>query len=548
MAWRTAARFANVAFEELSFQAVYAFRQGNVLPATSARSLVPRARRRVTQSKVLVGAVLGLLAVGAAALLHRVPTTVTGFFAAPLPGSILDAGVITALLALDVAFLWWTGMQVLPTLLSSAVVPVLEPLPIDGTTLRQTVALVYLRLFDVPVAAVLIVTPLAIGAALGFGAGVAVIPGTVSAVVFSLALSLATGRFFVRRVQGARGGGGRAWVRWGFLLVWLIPSFAILGFLTAATQFFNTLSVLAAGGPSVARELLYNAYPMPFGLLTGLAARGGSSAGLVPGEMADLVVALAGYLGLAAWSAAWLFREVRDLGHLPPRPLADAPASEFRLRPQASPWAVLVKDLRIASRTPGFAFLLLLPILDAVVLGLITVADAPGPSAAVGLALGAVTAAALLATFFGPAFFAIEVLAFSYGRTLPLSDRAIVVGKVALIALVYLTASGVVLLLALIRVFDPLLFVGFVLAELPAIGAAGFLELGWLFRTARRRGFPVVNLYSGAWAAIMVAVPGLILAGAPLLAFHYLGLGGMTALSLAELAACTPLVFGRRSP
>jgi len=547
MGWRAAIRLADVAFEELSFQAVYAFRQGNVLPTTSARSLVPRARRRVTQSKFLVSAVLGLLAIGAAALLHRVPSTVTGFFAAPLPGGLLDAGVITALLALDVAFLWWTGLQVLPTLMASAVVPVLEPLPIDAVTLRRAVAIVYLRLFDVPVVTVLVVTPVAIGLSLGAAAGLAVVPGVLSAVVFSLALSLITGRFFVHRIQGARGGGGRAWVRWGYLLLWLVPSFAIFGFLTAATQFFNALSILAAGGPSLVRSLLYNAYPVPFGLLTGLAARGTASAGLVPRETVALGLAVTGYLVLTAWAALWVFREVRELGHIPPRPLVEGPSTGFRLRPRSSPLAVLVKDLRIASRTPGYAFLILLPILDAVALGLITVADAPGPSAAIGLALGAVTAAALLATFFGPAFFAIEVLAFSYGRTLPLSDRAIVLGKVGLMALVYLIASGVVLLLALVRVFDPLLFAGFILAELPAIAAAGSLELGWLFRTARRRGFPVANLYSGAWAAIVVAIPGLLIAGAPLLLFHFLGLGGMAALAVAELAACAPIALGGRS-
>ena len=547
MGWRTAVRLADVAFDELAFQAVFAFRQGNVLPAESAQTLVPKARRRVTQSKALVSVVLGLLAIGAAALLHRVPTTITGFFAAPLPVSILDAGVITGLLALDVAFLWWTGLQVLPTLLASAVVPVLEPLPIDGATLRRTIALVYLRLFDAPIATVLIVTPIAMGISLGAAAGVAVVPGVVSAVVFSLALSLVTGRFFVRRIQGARGGGGRAWVRWGYLLLWLVPSFAILGFLTAATQFFNALSVIAAGGPTVVRELLYNAYPVPFGLLTGVAAHGPGSVGLRPGEWVALIAAVEGYVALTVWSAAWLFREVRELGHIPPRPPMEGPVAEFRLRPQISPWAVLTKDLRIASRTPGYAFLLLLPVLDAVALGLITVADAPGPSAAIGLALGAVTAAALLATFFGPAFFAIEVLAFSYGRTLPLSDRAIIVGKVGLMALVYLAASGIVLLMALVRVFDPLLFVGFILAELPAIAAAGALELGWLFRTARRRGFPVVNLYSGAWTAIVVAIPGLVIAGAPLLLFRYAGIGGMAALSLVELAACAPVALARRS-
>jgi len=209
---------------------------------------------------------------------------------------------------------------------------------------------------------------------------------------------------------------------------------------------------------------------------------------------------------------------------------------------------VLTKDLRIASRTPAYAFLLLLPILDAFGLGLITIADAPAPIAARALGIAAVTAAALLATFFGPAFFAIEVLAYSYGRTLPLSDRSVLVGKVALIALVYLVASGVVLGLTAVRVFEPVLFLGFIAAELPAVMAAGLVELGWLFRQSHRRGFALPNLYGGAWTALLATIPGVVLAGAPLAAYHFWGLPVMGAIALSELALGGAYALGVRSP
>ena len=541
MVWADARRYAGIAFRELSFQAVYAFRQGNVLPSQSADTLVPKAERRVTQSKLLVSVVLGLITVGGAAFVATV--TSVPFVAAPLTPAVIDGGVVTGLLALDAAFLWWNGLQVLPTLLSSAVVPVLEPLPIDDETRRQTVFLVYLRLFDAPVATVVIVTPIAIGVALGPLAGLAVLPGAVSAAMFALALSLVTGRFFVRRIQGMRGGGGRTAVRWAYLLLWLLPSFAILGFLTAATEFLAVLGSVAAAGPALARELLYSAYPVPFGLLTGVTAHGYAEAGLSPAGAIALLLVAEGYLLLAIWTGVWLYREVSELGHLPTAVTAAGPPPTYRLRPVSPAWSVVQKDLRVASRTPGYAFLLLLPLLDALALGLLTLADAPSRSAATGLALGAVTAAALLATFFGPAFFAIEVLAYSYGRTLPLSDRAVVGGKVALVAGIYLAASAIVLALASIRVADAAVFVGFAAAELPAVVAASCLEIGWLFRTARRRGFPIANLYSGAWTAVLVAIPGLFVAGLPLVVSRLAGIGGMAAVAVAELAVCVPFAF-----
>lgn len=544
MGWREAWHLGSVAFGELSFQAVYAFRQGNLVPATSARSLVPKAQRRVAQSKVIVSVVLALLAVGAAAFLHVGARASTALFGYAIPGPVLATGILTGLLTLDAAFLWWTGLQVLPTLLSSAVFPVLEPLPIDERTFRRAAAILYLRLFDVPVATVLVVTPVVLGLALGWAAGLAIVPGVIASVIFALALSLLTGRFFVRRIQGARGGGGGSVVRWVLLLLWLLPSFAILGFVTAGFRFLFALQSLAAGGASIVRDLVYAAYPVPFALLAGIAAHGTRGAGLDGGSSLALSAGVVGYLALAGWGALWLFREIRHLGHLPVAPPAAGPPSSYRLRPQSAPWAVLTKDLRIASRTPGYAFLLLLPILDAVALGLLTVIDAPRAAAAEGLALGTVTAAALLATFFGPAFFAIEVLAFSYGRTLPLRDRSVVLGKSALIALIYLVSSLIVFALASLRVSEPALFGAFIAAELPAVVAAGFVELGWLFRRARSKGFPVVNLYSGGWIAFLVAIPGLFVAAAPLIVYHAIGLGGMALASFAELAVCAPFALG----
>jgi predicted permease len=214
--------------------------------------------------------------------------------------------------------------------------------------------------------------------------------------------------------------------------------------------------------------------------------------------------------------------------------------------------AVLTKDVRIASRTPGYAFLILLPILDAAALGLLTYATPTQDPTAASLALGAVTTAALLATFFGPAFFAIEVVAYSYGRSLPLSNRSIVLGKVALIALMYLIGAALILGFTLLRLFDPFTFGGFILAELPAVVGAAFLELGLLFRWARRRGLAITNLYSGAWFAVFVSVPGLIMAGLPPLLFDIvrpagldLGLGVMALASVIELAIATPIALGR---
>jgi hypothetical protein len=116
----------------------------------------------------------------------------------------------------------------------------------------------------------------------------------------------------------------------------------------------------------------------------------------------------------------------------------------------------------------------------------------------------------------------------------------------------FLVAGGTVLGITLTRVFDPVLFTAFILAELPAVVAASLLELGILFRRARSKGLPITNLYAGAWYSILVSIPGLLVAGIPLLAFDLAITGGaavailvMAATALGELGVCAPLALGR---
>ncbi|HEV2520316.1 MAG TPA: hypothetical protein VGX00_06840 [Thermoplasmata archaeon] len=539
--WREAYRLQARAFPELAYEAIYAVRQGNLPPALPPSEIGARSLRRVLQSKLLVSGLLALVALGTILVLSPVAE---GLLAPDLARPLYIATVLVGLLVLELALIWWTGLQVLPTFLASPILPTLEALPVPSPTVDRVGLLLFLRLFDLPAATALIVTPIAVGVALHSPlAGLAILPGALSAVVFALALALVTGRFFVRHVQASPGGSGHTALRWAYLVLWAIPAFAMYGYVTIGPRAVAWLSGVVAAGPSGLVDGLLAAYPFPLASLPSLASTGSlawSDSGVGP-----VVVVVSGslvYGALTVVLAGWLVTAPRGLAVA--RGIGSLPAAtESVLRTRSPPTSIVVKDLRIASRTPAYAFLILLPLLDAVAIGAWTLLSQPSPSDALNIASAAVATAALLATFFSPAFFAIELMGYSYTRTLPLPQRSLLLGKVLLVAGLYLVASGTVLAITLLRLFDPVPFALFVAAELPAVLAAAFLELGILVRVAQRRGLPITNLYAGSWWTAAVAFPGVIVAGAPLVLFE-LGrsssLGYATALmaavSVVELA------------
>ncbi|MCI4329589.1 MAG: hypothetical protein L3J80_01805 [Thermoplasmata archaeon] len=539
----TARTIYRAGWKELRFQATYAVRSGNPAPDGDPSQFSKKARSRVILSQAAASGFLALVVLGGVGLLSDSLET---FIAGPaLPRVLYVACVLGGLFILQLGLLWWLGLQFLPTFLSSSIVPVLRTLPLRAATIDRVALLLLLRLFDAPSLTCLILTPLGVGLALGsLWAGLAVIPAEVTVVVLALAFAVATGRFFVRNVLGSPGGHRAMVIRWAYLVLWGTPAFALFGFVALAPRFLNFVSNLSFYGPATELGSLLAIYPFAFALLPALSASPGAAAAVpVPGGLLGVVGLMALYAIPVGFAGRWLLTAPGKLASLttPGQVRGEAPRA-VRVRP--APLAILVKDLRLASRTPGFAFLILIPLGDATLLGLWTAFSPLGTANLAQLAEAAVASAALLATFFGPAFFAIEVMSYSYARSLPLTGRNLLIGKTTLILMLYAIAASVVLLLTLLRYFQPLEFGAFLLAEVPAVAAAALFQLGILLWVARRRGLPIVNLYTGAFWLAGVSLPGLFVAGTPLALFVLLSPSGLgRALSVMGAVAVVEFVL-----
>jgi predicted permease len=541
---REANRLSRPIYAELRFQAIYSYRQGNLLPKMPARELVTRAERQVFQSKIAVAFLLGLLQLGTLALLTPRGELLLG---PGVPRPVYLATVLGGLWLIELSLLWTEGLQILPTFLSSRAVSLLETLPIPRRTAEEASLLAVLRLFDLPALVAIAGPAFVIGVALSNPwAGLAALPGGVAVVLIGLVLSLSTGGFFVRHLASAPGGRRSTAVRWLFLLAGTVPALGLYAFFSFAPPLMTALSGLSTGhSPAVAALLLV--FPFAFAALPG-ATTGLALPPPLAGPLLGLVIA--GYVALFILGGSWLVGAPRRLS-LGIANASARPSKAGRLRTTGPGWAVFRKDLRVASRTPGYGFLILLPLLDAAALGLATFSLKPDPSTIASLGSAAVSTSELLAIFFAPAFFATEVIGLSYSRALPLTGRSLLAGKLALVLLIYLLASTVVLMLTVLRVFEPLFLLAFIAAGLPGLLAAACCELGLLLRRAARTGMVSGQLFSGGWWMITVAIPGLIVAAIPLGSYSfvarsagtYFGLGALALVGLLELGLFLPLAL-----
>ncbi len=526
MDWRERLRLSNCLYREVTFQAIYALKSGNVFFSGDRKREQEGpavAQRRVLQSKLTV-AVLFMLTFLASAFALRYGRE---FFPTTLSTLYFDGTIISLVLVVLFSLVWITGLQVALPFVSSQATTALLVLPVTEEDAAWVSFLAFLRLFDAPLLTALIFFPMAVGLALSSVlAGAAVLPGVLATEVLALALSLLTAKFFSRSVSGASGGSLRSLaVRWLYLVLWTIPSLVITIFITFSVQIITALGDWELNAP-LALQAVFALFPFPFGLLAASFATPPVAGG--PSNTVTIALALV-YFVVVAVSVRWILRAPLALSRITivsgARRLAGT-----RLIVTRPSMAILKKDLRIASRTPAYAFLLLLPLLDAFVLGLFTYLGSPAPILAQRYAFAGVTVAVLLATFFGPVFFATEVIGFSLTRTLPLSQRTLILSKTSLIALVYLMAFGVVAVLVASRVNDFPAFVLFAVIELPAVIAAAFLEIGVLLERAKRTGVPIASLYSGAWWTTLVVVPGLVVSVAPLVLYTYFTLPYLPAL------------------
>lgn len=528
--WRSAWALSRPLFTEFAFQAVYALRQGNLLTsrgvAPDARTAVATARQRMFGAKLVLSLVMLGLILAIAYVLRggpsQIPDAISSFD--------FSIFILAGALVFVVAILWLTGIQVAPLLASSKSFVALETLPIPRRLLQRVAVVTVLRVLDLPALVALIALPLATAWATQSPlVGVLMVPATACAVIFAATLSLLSASFFQRHVAGLPGASLRTTtLRWAAVSIVVVPVLmivAFLGFLVPELILTNSCLLtppLNGGCPAAippVMDRLLAIFPFAWTYLAGWSADAGWSLPNGPYLQVAWIFATL-YLTLAEGLVIWFRGAPLRLALATPRAEARRLPSDYRLHTSGTLMALLRKDLRIASRSPEYAILMLFPIVNAGVIALSTDFGNPTLWTVHILAFSAVVTAAGLTVLLGPAVFASEVMGYSLTQTFPLPRRMLLAAKATLMTSLYLIATILVLVVMLGRLVNWDLLVLFAGGEALAVLAATLVEVGILYWRAGKTGAAPVSQFMGALGWSMVIIPGALVAAVPPLIYE----------------------------
>jgi len=502
-------RVSSTVTKEVSFQSVFSTRAGSSLPrrgSTGVAQLVRNAKYNMWISKVLT--TIFICAFGFVMFIPQLGQTV--FLGTSKEFTIIAS--VSTFLAAVLFFIVFMGLQVATSLVSSKIADTLSPLPLSKKEVSKVIFLCLIRIFDLPLLAALVVLPTAylmIGGSIA-GGSISVV-ATIVTEIFALALTIGLARFFYSKVAG--GGGRSKWktvTRFLFMLVWMVPAFGtyfVINFAEVILKSFASFTQVL--GPSM--ELLVLVFPFSFGFLVSYVSN--LQAASIP-TLALSTMSSVLYVVFAFYCFRWVTTTIRRIGTGRIVGAVRETVKDTIIRPRR-PWlGIIRKDLAIASRSPSYAVLFLLPALQVAVLAV----SFSSFEAGFVVTTGVLTGISMTTLVLPPTMFSIEGLASSYTRSLPLRKRTLILAKTLLAVFIYSLSVIALLAIALFVKRDFTSEILFGALYLFSIAAASMLELTILARKFWKEGFALGNVYARLSTFMLILVPGYALAWAPMIA------------------------------
>ncbi|MGQ9780072.1 MAG: hypothetical protein ACUVRM_09385 [Bacillota bacterium] len=500
--WRTSA----LVYREAIFQSIYVLKRGGRL---TEEQLPGQLKQTLAMGMWITKALLCLFlaGIGVGAALAPPKVSVPGI--PPAFGMAVVAGLLISTVLLMIAVI---SLDIVTGFIAAKTVPVLALLPLTKREIAAINLLGFLRIFDAP----LLMGPITFGLfhflfTRSLAGALTYMVGVATAEAFAVILALALAELFYSKVFNQKGAGIKNIVKMIYLLFTLMPGLGMFLIFNYQVQVGKAIVGILATRPELA-EIFQLLYPLSFGFLVAAATGSHGATGrmlMVAGTASAVYLRLAG-LGLA-WAAARL--RLRALGGNV-APVGRIKVKDFKVKPVA-PWlGVLVKDMRIAFRSPSEAALLLMPA-AAVIPWAITMGS-QGKLLMTAPVL--VVFVAVMSFMMVAALFNVEAVGQAFIRSLPVRHEWVLGAKTAVAATGYVISMLIVMAIA---AFTGRGETGFLAARavagLPAM-AAGALVVGAMLFRRTRRGSGRTSPFLTPGSYLVAIMAGILAVAGPLIA------------------------------
>jgi hypothetical protein len=509
-------KVSGTVYREICFQSVFSLRLGGTLTRMDGEKIGKMARQTKTNllvSKILVTVCVAFLAV--------LPLGYWSYFVYGLKLSeeLAVVGCVSVFLSSLFFLLVMLGLQVTTSLISTRAFEILGALPISRRAVSEIALLSFLRIFDIPLIAALIIFPVTFSIIVGsFLGGLASLFAVGLTEIFALALTIGLAKLFYSKIVS--GGGSSKYkmiMRFIYMLIWVLPSFGIYLVMNFATQILRAFAFSLTQIPAIHAYVLALLYPFSLSFMVSFATFPQKINVAFAGV---LTVSTALYTVLAYFGLNYTGSTIRRICSGGIITSSKMIVKDVSIRPKSAWLGIILKDLRVASRSPSYASILMLPALQTIIIvvSLLEIANTN-----LATVLGFLAGVSLLSLLVTPTLFSAETLASAYMKSLPLKKRTVVAAKTFLSACTYLGSVAAITIVALYLRKDFLSVLAFGLTQTLSVAAGCMMELFLLIRKFWWKELTPSTIYSSISIFIMVLLPGLILCLTPIMLCYIVG-------------------------
>jgi predicted permease len=541
ISWREAWRIAGKIAFEVQFRSAMSMSSGAM--TRTVEKQIEKARSNARFNKLTVSIFITMLA---AAFGIVVWGTLSGLYGTPEEFRwITIAFTVSIFCLLGFAFLVFWGIMVSTSFISSNAASIGHYLPVSRVDTGKLALLSYVRLFDAQMISIVVGFPLAYGIAFYFVSGVAIpaILGYLACLVsflvsvgLAITVMLLLALYFYTRIQSTGGSRLGSIVRLLFIVLWVV---AIMGFSLAFQLMYIIIPLLEGLAIQLTPfwYLLYFAYPFSMGTFVVLATG-------IPGTPAfwlDFVV-VGFYVTLALIGIRWSRNFLQRIGTGGVTVTTSTVIHPVTVKVSRVGVALLRKDIRIATRTPGQAIMFFLPFITMLPIflqfiweiGVVHVSDV----------LIFIVIPTIMLGFFSIFFLSVEARGMAYTMTLPLPTKRILRGKAQLLTLTSVAIPVFVIVISFFKAFtNPVSFL-IATSMVPTVYVSAYISLVLFTRVVgggRLIGFELGQhitqmMLVGVLSALIAFIPigmfaaswfAIFLSGYPVQIAHFVALAGL---------------------